>query len=164
MTFKVEKGVGKLGNDVVLRNCSAYLIKELTYEGFFKHSGEYVLYNMIGPRKKDLEKKVSGGYAILGDWTISTKMQEARDRVVKLHEESMAQETDEQTRKSHQMMLDYLIPTQRVLILKSSDAKNDFTLAYGLTPIQDRDFKFAPENSKKMKDNKRLVSVEFTLN
>ena len=165
MTFKVEKGVGKLGSDIILKNCQAYQIKELTYEGFFKDSGLYVLYDLIGPRKSDLEKVASSGYAILGDWTVSKKMQDARNNCIKLQREHPADKKDKKAQESQKMMLDYLtMPGQRVLMLKSADPTNDFSLVFGLIPIQNKDFKFAPKDVDKMKTNKKLASLEFAMN
>ena len=135
-TFSLEKGEGKLDGQIILRNCKAYHVNALTTEGFFDPFSLQLLFHLIGPRKNELNKINAPGYIILGDWKVPEIVVEARKKAAEISKTHQAKEKNPQSRKSYQMMIDYLKPVQKVLYLKSSDPKKDFSVVFGVIPNQ----------------------------
>ena len=136
LTFTVEKGEGKLGGEVILRNCKVWHIDAFTVEGFFDPFTLQVIFHLIGPRKDEFNDASVPGYMILGDWKVPDVVLEQRKKLVELQKQYQAKETRADLRKSYQMMIDYLKPIQKVLFLKSSDPSKDFSAAFGIIPHQ----------------------------
>ena len=159
----ISGGDATLGSETVLKKCSVYSIKEISYEGLFSPTSQYLLYHMIGPRKSDLEKELSSGYLIIGEWSLPPKLGEVRKETVKTMKENMPKQQDATMKKSYKMMFDYLAPKQNVMMVKSANPKYDFMLVFGMLPDQINSFSVTQPGNEKAAGNKKIKQVEFMM-
>ena len=164
LKFKaVSGGDATLGGETVLKKCSVYSVKEISHDGLFLPLG-LNLYHMIGPRKTDLEKELSSGYLITGEWSLPSKLVELRKEAIKKIKEERPAQPDANMLKSHQTVFDYLTPKQDVMMIKSANPKYDFMLVFGVIPVQMTSFSVAYPGHDKTAGNKKIKQVEFMMN